>query len=222
MPNDLYKLQLFPGEEPASKQAFSRSRQQISKECFQKLHQQGIEVYYSDKKLAEKSLWNGIRIIAADSSTLRLPESEELAQEFGRCNTAKNTNCSRPMARISEFMDMSTRLVINGRIAPYSVSEEVLAKEQLPEVVECMRKLGQEELLFVYDRGYPSDEFISEHIKLGVHFIFRVPKNFNTSISNVYEEGIPDSDQEGHDEIRTYSHRFSLYPPACELLTRHH
>jgi hypothetical protein len=30
-------------------------------------------------------------------------------------------------------------------------------------------------MLFVYDRGYPSDEFIQQHLDLGVDFLFRLP-----------------------------------------------
>lgn len=40
-----------------------------------------------------------------------------------------------------------------------------------------MTKLGQKALLFVYDRGYPSDRFIDQHIKLGVDFLFRLPRD---------------------------------------------
>jgi hypothetical protein len=170
--------------EPASKQAFSLARQQISPECFQALHADGLEANY--KLNPQKGLWRGFRIIAADGSTLRLPESEDLANEFGRWPTREGVNVSPPIARISEYTDIATKLVLSGRIAPCNTSEEELAKEQLTEVVQKMRSFGQKNLLFIYDRGYPSEEFINQHIELGVDFIFRVPKNFNKSISEIY------------------------------------
>lgn len=172
------------GLEPASKQAFSLARQQISPECFQALHADGLEANYTLNP--QKGLWSDFRIVAADGSTLRLPESEELAREFGRWPTREGVNISPPIARISEFTDISTKLVLSGRIASCSTSEDELAREQLTEVVQKMRKLGQKKLLFVYDRGYPSEEFINQHVELGVDFIFRVPKNFNKAVSEVY------------------------------------
>ena len=63
----------FIGAEPASKQAFSLSRQQISPECFQALHADGLEANYTLGP--QKGLWRGFRIIAADGSTIKLPES---------------------------------------------------------------------------------------------------------------------------------------------------
>lgn len=170
--------------EPASKQAFSQARHKISPECFQALHEDGLQAQYIT--VPEKGLWCGFRLIACDGSTLRLPESEELAQEFGRCTTSEDVKKSPPMARISEFTDMTLKLVISGRIAAYSVSEEKLAIEQLREVVKKMQALGQKNLLFVYDRGYPSEAFINLHLELGVGFMFRVPKNFNKAISEIY------------------------------------
>lgn len=170
--------------EPVSKQAFSLARQQISPECFQALHANGLETNYTLNPT--KGLWRGFRMIAADGSTLRLPESEDLAIEFGRWPTREGVNVSPPIARISEFTDVTTKLVLSGRIASCNTSEDELAREQLTEVVQRMRSFGQENLLFIYDRGYPSEEFINQHVKLGVDFIFRVPRNFNKAISKIY------------------------------------
>ena len=171
--------------EPASKQAFSQARQRISHTAFQEMHADSLRVIYSTDP--KDGLWKGYRLIAADGSTLRLPESKELAEEFGRWETREDVAISPPMARISEYTDMTTKLVLSGRIAPCKISEEELAKEQLSEVVPLMRKYDQKKMLFVYDRGYPSREFIQQHLDLGVDFLFRVPKNFNREIKKIYE-----------------------------------
>ncbi len=175
------------GGTPASKQAFSTARQKISAECFQELQSAGIKKFYTSTP--KEGLWKGYRIIGADGSTLRLPESKDLETEFGRGPSAKDAQKSPPMARISEFKDLTTRLTISGRIAPYNVSEEALAEEQLVEVVQRMRDCGQKQLLFVYDRGYPSEKFINLHLELGVDFIFRVPRNFNKAVQAIRKEG---------------------------------
>jgi hypothetical protein len=178
-------LGAFMNTDPVSKQAFSQARQRLHHTAFREAHADGLRVVYTT---APKSgLWKGYRLIGADGSTLRLPESEELAREFGRWKTKADVAPSPPMARISEYTDMTTKLVLSGRIAPCSTSEEELAKEQLKEVVTIMRKYAQEKMLFVYDRGYPSEEFIQLHIDFGVDFLFRVPKNLNREIKKIYK-----------------------------------
>ena len=115
--------------EPVSKQAFSQARHRLSYTAFEAMHADGIRVNYS---MAPKGgLWKGYCLIGCDGSTLRLPESEELAEEFGRWKTREDVAESHPMARISEYTDMATKLVLSGRIAPCRISEGELAREQL-------------------------------------------------------------------------------------------
>lgn len=79
-----------------------------------------------------------------------------------------------PLARVSLFVDLCTSLICNARLAPWNVGEQTMAEEQLPEVVERMRTLKQDKLLFIYDRGYTSVKFIKQHRDCQADFIFRV------------------------------------------------
>jgi len=181
----------FMETEPVSKQAFSQARQRIHFTAFQAMHADGLRVNYS---LGPKDgLWKGYRIIGCDGSTLRLPESKELVQKFGRWKTKEGQTTSPPMARISEYTDMTSKLVLSGRIAPCIISEEELAREQLSEVVSMMKKHKQQKMLFVYDRGYPSQKFIQQHLDLGVDFLFRLPRNFNRAIKQIYASQEPEN-----------------------------
>lgn len=170
-------------EEAGSKQAFSQARMKIAAEAFQELHEEGLRTHYTAAPTT--GLWNGYRIIACDGSTARLPWSKELESSFGRYR-GKDVEGDYPvMMRISEYTDITMKLVLSGRIASYNTSEEKLAEEQLQEVVKKMRKWGQTKQLFVYDRGYPSERFIEQHIELGVDFLFRLPKNFNKAVTEI-------------------------------------
>lgn len=169
--------------EPGTKQAFSQARKKIVPEAFQEMHEDGLRVHYTNAP--NEGLWRGHRVIACDGSTGRLPSYDELAAEFG-LYPGKDESVDYPvMARISEFTDIATKLVLSGCIAPYHISEEELAAKQLEEVVAKMRKFGQTQLLFVYDRGYPSERFIDQHINLEVGFVFRLPKDFNRAVSEI-------------------------------------
>jgi hypothetical protein len=168
--------------EPASKQAFSQARNRLLPSAFQEMFLRGVLLFYT--KNPERGLWRGYRLIGCDGSTGRLPKSPELEEHFG-CYPGKSK--SPVMGRISEFRDITTKLIISGRMAPYAVSEEVLAAEQLEEIVPCLKRLGQEKPLFIYDRGYPSEAFIDQHIRLGADFLFRLPKNFNKAVMEIRE-----------------------------------
>ncbi len=170
-------------EEPGSKQAFSQARAKILPSGFQEMHEDGLRVHYTEAP--KGGLWRGFRVIGCDGSTLRLPNSKELEAKFG-LYPGKEEGVKYPvMARISEFIDMSTKLCLSGCISPYKISEDEMAAKQLTEVVEKMRRLGQLKMLYVYDRGYPSEKFIEQHIQLKVDFVFRLPKDFNNAITEI-------------------------------------
>ena len=206
----------FMETEPVSKQAFSQARNRLSFTAFEAMHEDGIRVNYSISP--KGGLWKGYRIIACDGSTLRLPESKELAKEFGRWKTREDVTESPPMARISEYTDMTTKLVLSGRIVPCKISEDELAREQLTEVVTKMRNLGQQKMLFVYDRGYPSEKFIQQHLDLGVDFLFRLPRNFNHEVKKIYASQEADSFLFSEDWPMLRILQFDLLSEERELL----
>lgn len=179
---------LFEMTEPVSKQAFSKARHKISHTAFIELNDMALEAYYRQDKAG---LWKDIRLFACDGSTLRLPDSEEIEAHFDRWDRGGNNrseNCP-VIGRLSEFTDMTSGLIVSGRLAPWKNGEQTLAKEQLVEVVQKMKDWGQQKLLFVYDRGYPSREYFQQHIDLGVDFLFRLPRRFNKRVDTFVDAG---------------------------------
>ena len=140
----------FHMDDPASKQAFSQARSNLSYSCFQELNDLALQTFYQEDKAG---IWKGRRIIAADGSTLRLPESSDTLAHFGRYNCGKNVqeDACPVMGRISEFTDMMSGLIISAALLPISVGEESMAEGQLQLVAEKMRFWGQDKLLFVME-----------------------------------------------------------------------
>lgn len=164
-------LELNPSNIAPSKQAFSKARYKIAHTGFKELLNLSLETHYKD---STKGLWRGYRVIAADGSSIRLPNSEEVLSEFGRfkCN---GTGGKQPiLGRISLFVDLCNSMIINARLSRWDIGEQTLAHEQLTEVTNCLHSLGQRKLLYVYDRGYTSLKFMNQHVKLGVDFVFRL------------------------------------------------
>ncbi len=165
-------MEPLPWKTPPSKQAFSKARYNIRHTGFQELLDTSLKHTYTKNPLYGS--WKGYRVIAADGSSLRLPESEEMVREFGRHKPNGTDGTMPPIGRVSLFVDLCTSMICSARLATWGTGEQTLAEEQLPEVVNKMRKLNQEHLLFVYDRGYPSIKFIEQHYSLKADFIFRL------------------------------------------------
>ena len=189
----------FQMDDPASKQAFSQARSNFSYSCFQELNDLALQTFYQEDK---SGIWKGHRIIAADGSTLRLPESSDTLAHFGRFNCGKNVqeNSCPVMGRISEFTDVMSGLIISAALLPISVGEESMAEGQLQLVAEKMRFWGQDKLLFIYDRGYPSKQFVLSHLLLKVGFVFRIPVGFNKQIDAFVASGQVDGELKLYDE----------------------
>lgn len=157
---------------PPSKQAFSKARYKIRHTGFIELLQDSLKGTYTNDPLY--GTWRGYRVIAVDGSSLRLPDSRELVKKFGRFKPNGTDGTMPPLARVSLFVDLCTSMICSARLAAWNVGEQTLAQEQLPEVVNEMRLLKQEQLLFIYDRGYPSLKFIQQHRELAADYIFRI------------------------------------------------
>jgi len=168
--------------EPASKQAFSKARYKVNYTAFKALNDQFLEGAYKDN---HEGLWRGYRILGVDASTVRLPESFENEEYFGRHNSGGFNRGKDPiMGRISEIVDLTTGIVVNADIGPISQAERSLAKGQIETVTKLFNDLDQQKILFVFDRGYVSQEWIRMLLSQGSDFIFRVPRNFNKVIDS--------------------------------------
>lgn len=64
--------------------------------------------------------------------------------------------------------------MIDSIISPYKTSELSLAKENIKEALEFFK---YKKILLIFDRGYPSIEFIYYLNKLGVKYLFRTKKS---------------------------------------------
>jgi len=177
---------------PPSKQAFSKARYKISHVGFQELLEDSLKGTYTNNP--SYGTWRGYRVLAADGSSLRLPDSKEMVIEFGRFKPNGTNGTMPPLARVSLFVDLCTSMICSARLAAWNIGEQTLAQEQLPEIVSQMRSLNQNKLLFIYDRGYPSLKFIEQHNNLKVDFIFRVQEKAYIKLWNRVSAGESDFD----------------------------
>lgn len=143
--------------------AFIQNRKKIDPEVFSHLSGVIIDSFYTSDNEALNYL-NGIRVLAVDSSKLTLPCTAELKKCYGV--TTNQSKVEIVQARVSVLYDVLNGLTLDAAIDNLSKGERELALRHA-----CRWKNKD---LIIYDRGYPSYEFINEHIKRDVDCLIRV------------------------------------------------
>lgn len=176
---------------PASKQAFSKARYNISYTGFKALNIKLLNECYRDNS---DGLWHGYRVFGIDGSTARLPKSHETEEYFGRWDRGQDRNEKCPiMARISEVVELTTGIIVSAKIAPWNLGERVMALEQIEEVTTLFRDLEQHKQLFVFDRGYVSKDLMELIRKEGADFMFRMPRGYSNKIDDLVAKKASDT-----------------------------
>lgn len=135
-----------PGLTPS---AWSQARLKLSYTAFSALNQEAIlDVIYADRADPQLRLWKGLRLAAIDSSLVRLPNQEDLGQEFGWVSSENQSGpCGRfPEARLSILTDVLNRIGLQTCLEPSSKGERELALEHLQDLEAWD--------LVLLDRGY--------------------------------------------------------------------
>lgn len=159
-----------------TKSAFVQARRKIKPEVFKQLSYMLLEEFYTDNDQAIK-LWKGFRLLAVDSSRITLPMTAELKSVYDV--TKNQTDSSIVQARCSVLFDVLNKYVLDGVLAPPKVGERVLALGHLD---YC----NTNDLL-IYDRGYPSFNFIYQHNEKKINFLMRVKTTFSQTVIDFVE-----------------------------------
>lgn len=156
------------GLEP-TKQAISKARQYISPELFNDFLLESAEFFH--KEILKKKTWNGFQIYAIDGSDLQIPTTQETLEEFGAVKTRFNNRLAG--ASSASLYNVTNDVILNSTIKPYKTAERTMAKELIDSVLNIIEP---EKAIFVFDRGYPSYEFIEYLTENKLNYVIRVKK----------------------------------------------
>jgi hypothetical protein len=160
-----------------SKQAFSQARQKLSEQAFLRLDERLVDEFYTENTYRT---WHGYRLVGIDGSTVQLPNSEEIRQEFG--SVSNQYGAVMPMGRISVAFDVENGLSLATIIAPYTSGERDLALGHLAALEafdqRTAGKRGHEGDLLLFDMGYPALYFIALCILAGKDVVIRTSDAF--------------------------------------------
>jgi len=126
-----------------SKSAVSQARQKLKATAFEALNDSLVGLL---NELLPEPRWRGLRLVAADSTTLRLPPWLENQAEFG----VQTDSAGQPyvLARALGLFATTSKLMIKAVVGRFDDAERPLLAQLLPH-------LDQGDLL-VMDRGFPA------------------------------------------------------------------
>lgn len=165
-------------EEPVTKQAFSQARKRLNPDYVRQFADMTSEVAAGDE---DNITYAGMPLIAIGGSDIALENTAELKREFG-CSGSKK---SAATALASIAFDPFNNAIYDCRIDRYETDERTLAKEHVKRLLE----LGLGGSLLLFDRGYPSAEFVSFLYEQGFHFLMRVRGKFNLEADAIKTQG---------------------------------
>jgi hypothetical protein len=162
-----------------TKQAFCEARQKLSPMAFTLLHDDLITNYFSD---GDFKTYKSRRLLAIDGSILEIPNNIETQCAYGYAtNGYKNIKTAR--ALMSALYDLENKLIVSAQLDRYDSSERTLAKKNIEQMLSYDKYPIKNLILF--DRGYPSIEFISYLMDMGIDFLMRSKENFLKEINEL-------------------------------------
>lgn len=112
-------------------------------------------------------------LIAVDGSKAEVPNSKDNREAFGNSGN-QHSGKGQVRALVSGMYDVLNHFYLDIEIGHISISENELAKRNLKQ----LRKMGiRQPVLTVFDRGYPSIEFIDFLETEGIHYLVRLSSN---------------------------------------------
>src|SRR5450631_651908 len=140
--------------------AWSQARLKLRHTAFVELNEEAVvKVIYGQEGSFEVRRWKGHRLVAIDSSLVRLPNEEKIGIEFGwvECSNENGLYGKYPQGRLSVLTDVLNRIAIETFFVPWAQGERELA-------IQHVRRLEPGDLGLL-DRGFAGYELFAHFVK---------------------------------------------------------
>jgi hypothetical protein len=161
-----------------SKQAVSQARALINPEFIRGYVDDIAQIAATDPTTPK---YKGMTLIAIDGTDIALENSPELVREYGCSGPDKNA----ATALASVAFGPLDHFIYDCRIDRYDKDERDLAKQHIDRLLE----LGMGNSLILFDRWYPSADFIGYVLEKGFSFVMRVRRKWNLEADAVKTQG---------------------------------
>ena len=160
-----------------SQQAFSLARQKVKWEAFRELFQASVSGSYNET-LKD---FRGYLLMAIDGSHIALPRDAALREYYG----AVGNELSAATARASLLYDITNDIIVDASIERLTVDERSLAKAHLEALGGMRLGGGERKAVVIFDRGYPSKDFIKYLQDKEIKYVMRIQRRFNPRIDRM-------------------------------------
>lgn len=153
---------------PVSASAWTQARAKLRYTAFVELNETLLGWAYAVGSPLGSRRWRGHRLLALDSSLLRLPAEAEVAEEFGwvACRNQQGALADRCVqGRLSVLYDVLNGLALDAQLRPRREGERAVGMGQLGAT--------QEGDVLVIDRGYAGYEWFARVVEQKRDFICR-------------------------------------------------
>lgn len=161
--------------------AWCQARLKLRHTAFIALNEEAVlKVVYRDLESTQLRRWKGHRLVAIDSSLVRLPNETALGKEFGWLELANQLGVlgRYPQARLSVLTDVLNRIAIQTKFVPWQQGERALALQHL----QCLLPTD----VGLMDRGYGGYKVWAAWVKARRSFVCRCQDQSFTVINELF------------------------------------
>jgi len=163
---------LFTTHKNITKSAYCQQRMNLKHEAFIELNDDLVNGFY-DK--ADYKRWAGFRLMCIDGSTLMLPYSDKIRNEFG----VNSDNNNIPMARVTTLYDLLNEVIVDSLMWPNNSAEINMA-------VKHFQKLKQGDLL-ILDRCFGARWLFYTLLNNKIDFVIRIQHGFGEDVDSFWD-----------------------------------
>jgi Transposase DDE domain len=167
----------------ASASSWCQARLKLKHTAFIELNERAIlDVADGGQHDFAARLWKGHRLLAIDSSLIRLPNERALGEEFGWVESSNQAGSAGryPQARLSALTDVLNRIVLEAWVVPWHQGERDLALAHIAGM-----QPGDIGLL---DRGFAAYELWAQFVTQHRRFVCRCPRSSFSPINQLFAQ----------------------------------
>ncbi len=154
---------------PMGKSGISQARERLGWEPFKKLYEQFVLPIAT--AATKGAMYNGLRLVSIDGSSLDVADTPENDKEFGRQISSRGRKKSAfPKIRFASLIENGTRVLFGMAFGPYDTTSEMDLAWQ---VIESLK----EGMLCLADRYYFGYDLWQAASRTKAHLLWRVKTN---------------------------------------------
>jgi len=167
------------GSETVSRQAFSKTRENLKHEAFIDLNDLLVRKFEEEDDAI--ATYRGYRVFSADGALIDLPNTDKMRERFGFSENGTDKTYAKGLA-ITAF-DVLNKITVFGELYRYDDSE----KRRILDIADAFAKLYSEKTIWLLDRGYPSFELFTRFEQNSQNFLIRASSQSLAEINNAKE-----------------------------------